>query len=138
MPATGADGFVSSLPERVRGELTMALRYTERDWEFLLGEERYREWASERDMRTPEQMHRDGVSRHQQADLSSDLYENEVHADARVTEHGIGVSLYVAHTSGVYLWFGPDADLRVPADVETCLELARERLLFDTGGDDSE
>ena len=127
MAATGAEGFVSSLPERVREELTMAIRYTEQDWEFIEGEAWYREWAGERDLRTPEQMHRDGVSRHQQADMAGDLYDNEVHADVRVTEHGIGVSLYVAETSGVYLWFGPDADLSVPEDVETCLELERER-----------
>jgi hypothetical protein len=138
MPATGADDFVSSLPERVREALTMALRYTERDWEFIEGEAWYREWAADRDMRTPEQMHRDGFSQRQQADVSSDLYDNEVHADVRVTEHGTGINLYVAHTTGIYLWLAPDAEFRIPADVETCLELARERSVLDTGGDDPE
>jgi hypothetical protein len=138
MAATEADGFVSSLPERVRDELTMVIRYTEQDWEFLQGEAWYREWAAKRDMRTPEQMHRDGVSRHQQADMASDLYDNEVHADVRITEHGTGVSLYVSETSGVFLWVGPDADFSVPEDVETCLELARERSGLDAGGDDPE
>jgi hypothetical protein len=138
MPVTGPADFVSSLPERVREDLTMALRYTERDWEFLLGETWYEEWAAERDMRTPEQMHRDGVSQHQQADVSGELYDNEVHADVRVTERGTGVALYVAHTAGVYLWLGPDADFRVPGDVEICLERAREASLFDAGRDDPE
>lgn len=138
MPATGADDLVSALPERVRHELTMALRYTKRDWEFLHGEEWYEEWAADRDMRTPEQMHRDGVSQHQQADVTGELYENEVHADVRVTEQGTGVSLYVSHNSGIYLWFEPDADLSVPGDVEACLERAREQSVLDTGGDDPE
>ena len=71
----------------------MALRYTERDWEFLEGEAWFREWAADREMRSPEQMHRDGVSKHQQADLSGELYDNEVHADVRVTEHGTGDSV---------------------------------------------
>jgi len=138
MPATEADDFLSSLPERVREALTMALRYTERDWEFLEGEAWFREWAADREMRSPEQMHRDGVSKHQQADLSGELYDNEVHADVRVTEHGTGVTLYVAHSSGIYLWLGPDADFRVPGDVETCLDRAREASVLDAGGDDPE
>jgi hypothetical protein len=116
----------------------MAISYTERDWEFLDGEDWYTAFLEAEDTRTPEQMHSDAVTQLKQADVSGDLYDNEVHADLRVTEAGTGVNLYVSHTSGVYLWFGPDADLSVPGDVEACLERAREQSVLDTGGDDPE
>ena len=122
MTTDGYDELVAYLRERFDDGVAMATRYTENDSEFLFGEDRYEEFVATTDTRSPEKMHQDAVSELRHADVSGDLYGNEIRANVSVTELGTGVNLFVSHREGVYVWFGPGTTVEVPDDVEACLD----------------
>jgi len=122
MTTEGHDELVAHLRDRFDDGVVMAISYTESDSEFLFGEERYEEFVAVTDTRSPEKMHQDAVSELRHADVSGDLYGNEIHANVSVTERGTGVNLFVDHSEGVYVWFGPGTTVEVPDVVETCLD----------------
>lgn len=126
MTAADYDELVTYLDERFDDGVVMATRYTETSSEFLLGEDAYEEFVATRDTRSPEKMHEDAVSDLKHADVSGDLYGNEIRANVTVSELGTGVNLFVSHREGIYIWFSPETTVELPDDVDACLDLVSE------------
>lgn len=104
--------------EEVGTDLAFAARFTADDAAVIAGEDRFQEFVAESESRTVSDMHRDALSRREQAEVGGELYGLTVRAEAQVTDRGTGVYFYPEGEAGYFVMFEPGGTVELPTFVD--------------------